>query len=262
MTRKPAPIRAHEAHSPAAAAFVRHDGRDPRRLRSFKVERGVSTHAEGSAIITMGRTKVLCTASVEDRVPGWLRGQGKGWVTAEYAMLPRATGDRTPRTSQTGGRSQEIQRLIGRSLRAVTNLKSFGERLITLDCDVLEADAGTRTAAINGAMIALHDAFVWLSNQNQLTAPPFTDSVAAVSVGMIDGHACLDLDYIEDSTAEVDMNVVMTGKGEFIELQGTGEKKTFNDAQMRELIRLAKRGIGRISAHQKKLLGGSGLLPE
>ena len=142
------------------------------------------------------------------------------------------------------------------------DLKSFGERLITLDCDVLEADAGTRTAAINGAMIALHDAFVWLSNQNQLTSPPFTDSVAAVSVGMIDGHACLDLDYIEDSSAEVDMNVVMTGKGEFIELQGTGEKKTFNDAQMRELIRLAKRGIARISAHQRRLLGGSGLLPE
>ncbi|MCE9627585.1 MAG: ribonuclease PH [Candidatus Eisenbacteria bacterium] len=262
MTRKPAPIRAHESKTPDAEVWKRHDGREQNRLRPFKVERGVSTYAEGSALISMGRTKVLCTASVEDRVPGWLRGQGKGWVTAEYAMLPRATGDRTPRSSQTGGRSQEIQRLIGRSLRAIVDMKAFGERLITLDCDVLEADAGTRTAAINGSMIALHDAFVWLSNQNQLAAPPFTDSVAAVSVGMIDGHACLDLDYIEDSSAEVDMNVVMTGKGEFIELQGTGEKKTFNDAQMRELIRLAKRGISRISAHQRRLLGGSGLLPE
>ena len=262
MTRKPAPIRAHESKAPETPDFQRPDGRAPHTLRPLRIERGVSSHAEGSALITMGRTKVLCTASVEDRVPGWLRGQGKGWVTAEYAMLPRATGDRTPRTSQTGGRSQEIQRLIGRSLRAVTDLAAFGERTITLDCDVLEADAGTRTAAINGALVALHDAFVWLSNRNQLTAPPLLDSVAAVSVGVVRGVACLDLDYAEDSNADVDMNVVMTGRGRFIELQGTGERSTFDDAQMRDLVRLAKRGITRIGTHHRKLLGGSGLLPE
>jgi ribonuclease PH len=262
VTRKPAAIREHEAKSPEAAAFARHDGRDPRSPRAFKVERGVSSHAEGSALVSMGRTRVLCTASVEDRVPGWLRNQGRGWVTAEYAMLPRATGDRTPRTSQTGGRAQEIQRLIGRSLRAVTDLAAFGERTITLDCDVLEADGGTRTAAINGAMVALHDAFVWLSNKNQLARSPFTDSVAAISVGLVQGHACLDLDYIEDSSADVDMNVVMTGKGRFIEVQGTGEKATFDDVEMRLLLKLARAGIKRVVTHHKKLLSGSGLLPE
>ena len=262
MTRKPAAIREHEAKAAAAPEFQRHDGRDPRSPRPFKVERGVSSHAEGSALVSMGRTRVLCTASVEDRVPGWLRNQGRGWVTAEYAMLPRATGERTPRTSQTGGRAQEIQRLIGRSLRAVTDLAAFGERTITLDCDVLEADGGTRTAAINGAMVALHDAFVWLSNQNHLARPPFTDSVAAISVGLVQGHACLDLDYVEDSAADVDMNVVMTGQGRFIEVQGTGERATFDDLQMRLLIRLARAGIKRVTNHQRKLLGGSGLLPE
>jgi ribonuclease PH len=210
----------------------------------------------------MGRTRVLCTASVEDRVPGWLRNQSRGWVTAEYGMLPRATGDRTPRSSQTGGRAQEIQRLIGRSLRAITDLTAFGERTITLDCDVLEADGGTRTAAINGAMVALHDAFVWLSNKNQLARSPFTDSVAAISVGLVQGHPCLDLDYIEDSAADVDMNVVMTGKGRFIEVQGTGEKATFDDVEMRLLLKLARAGIKRVTNFQRKLLAGSGLLPE
>ena len=168
-------------------------------------------HAEGSALIPMGRTRVLCTATVEDRVPGWMRDTGKGWVTAEYGMLPRATGTRTPRTSQTGGRAQEIQRLIGRSLRAVTDLTAFGERTITLDCDVLEADGGTRTAAINGALVALHDAFVTLSNRGALARAPLRDSVAAISVGLVEGVPCLDLDYGEDSRADVDMNVVMTG---------------------------------------------------
>ena len=262
MTRKPAAIREHEANAPAAAVFARHDGRDPRGLRPLKVERGVSSHAEGSAIVSLGRTRVLCTASVEDRVPGWLRSQGRGWVTAEYSMLPRATGERTPRTSQTGGRAQEIQRLIGRSMRAITDLGAFGERMITLDCDVLEADGGTRTAAINGAMVALHDAFVWLSNKNQLAHAPFTDSVAAISVGMVQGHACLDLDYVEDSTADVDMNVVMTGKGRFIEVQGTGERATFDDVEMRALLRLARAGIKRVTGYHRRLLGGSGLLPE
>ena len=262
MTRKPAAIRAHEAKAPEEKAFVRHDGRTPREMRGFKVRRGVASHAEGSAMVTMGRTRVLCTASVEDRVPGWLRGQQRGWVTAEYGMLPRATGERTPRSSQTGGRAQEIQRLIGRSLRAVTDLTAFGERTITLDCDVLEADGGTRTAAINGALVALHDAFVWLSNQNHLARPPLQDSVAAISVGLVQGHPCIDLDYVEDSGADVDMNVVMTGNGRFIEVQGTGERATFDEAEMRTPLRLARAGIKRVTGIQRKLLAGSGLLPE
>jgi ribonuclease PH len=262
VTRKPAAIREREARAPAPAAFLRHDGREPRESRPLRFERGVSAHAEGSALVTMGRTRVLCTATVEDRVPGWLRGQGKGWVTAEYAMLPRATGERTPRATQTGGRAQEIQRLIGRSLRAVTDLGAFGERTITLDCDVLQADGGTRTAAINGALVALHDAFVWLSNQNHLARPPLTDSVAAISVGLVQGHACMDLDYVEDSAADVDMNVVMTGRGRFIEVQGTGERTTFGDDDMRALLRFAKAGIRRVTSHHRRLLAGSGLLPE
>ncbi len=261
MTRKPQPTRDHEAAPADDAPFARHDGRRPGDPRPFRVERGVMTHAEGSALVHMGRTRVLCSASVEDRVPGWLRGSGKGWVTAEYGMLPRATGSRMPRTSQTGGRAQEIQRLIGRSLRAVTDLTAFGERTITLDCDVLEADGGTRTAAINGALVALHDAFVTLSNQGALKKPPLRDSVAAISVGVVRGVPCLDLDYVEDSGAEVDMNVVMTGRGRFIELQGTGEGATFGDDDLRALLRLAKSGVRRLTRAQVKLLGGSGLLP-
>ena len=262
MTRKPQPIRDNEAQVREPEAFARLDGRSPRQGRPFKVERGVMGHAEGSALVRMGRTRVLVTASVEERVPGWMRNTGKGWVTAEYAMLPRATGTRTPRTSQTGGRAQEIQRLIGRSLRAVTNLGAFGERTITVDCDVLEADGGTRTAAINGALVALHDAFVTLSNQGALKHAPFRDSVAAISVGMVKGVACLDLDYIEDSGADVDMNIVMTGSGRFVEVQGTGESATFSDAEMRDMMRVAKQGIRRIAAAQFKMLGGSGLMPE
>ena len=262
MTRKPQPIRDREAQAPAAEVFARHDGRTPRQPRPFRIERGVMSHAEGSALVRMGRTRVLCSASVEDRVPNWMRNTGKGWVTAEYGMLPRATGTRTPRTSQTGGRAQEIQRLIGRSLRAVTDMGAFGERTITLDCDVLEADGGTRTAAINGALVALHDAFVTLSNQNALARAPLRDCVSAISVGLVKGVACLDLDYVEDSAADVDMNVVMTGAGRFIEVQGTGESATFSDAELRDLLRLAKGGIRRIGQQQRKLLGGSGLLPE
>ncbi len=262
MTRKPAPVRASEAAPAAPAPFARHDGRAPRQMRAFKIERGVMSHAEGSALVHMGRTRVLVSASIEERVPGWMRNTGRGWVTAEYGMLPRATGTRTARTSQTGGRAQEIQRLIGRSLRAVTDLTAFGERTITLDCDVLEADGGTRTAAINGALVALHDAFVWLSNQQALAKPPLKDAVAAISVGVVKGVPCLDLDYVEDSSAEVDMNVVMTGGGRFIELQGTGEGATFGDADLRDLLRLAKSGVKRIVAQQHRMLGGSGLLPE
>jgi len=260
MTRKPQPIRASEAGAPAPVAFARPDGRTPRQSRPLHIERGVMSHAEGSALVRMGRTRVICTASVEDRVPGWLRGGGRGWVTAEYGMLPRATGDRMPRTAQTGGRAQEIQRLIGRSLRAVTDLSAFGERTITLDCDVLEADGGTRTAAINGALVALHDAFVTLSNRNALARAPLRDSVAAISVGVIRGVPCLDIDYAEDSTADVDMNVVTTGGGRFIEVQGTGESATFTDAELRALLRLARTGLRRVTQYQRRLLAGSGLL--
>jgi ribonuclease PH len=262
VTRKPQAIREREARAPEPPAFVRHDGRSPRDPRPLKIERGVIPHAEGSAIIRMGRTRVLCTASVEDKAPGWMRGTGRGWVTAEYGMLPRSTTERTPRTSQSGGRTQEIQRLIGRSLRAITDLAAFGERTIILDCDVLEADGGTRTAAIDGALIALHDAFVTLSNRSQLKGPPFLDTVAAISVGIVDGVPCVDLDYHEDASAHVDMNVVMTGRGRFVELQGTAEGATFGDAELKSLLRLARAGIRRVTAHQRKLLAGSGLLPE
>ena len=261
MTRKPPAIRAREALATPAAPDVRPDGRTPRQLRPLKFERGVLKHAEGSAMVSLGRTRVLCSATVEERAPGWLRGRSQGWVTAEYAMLPRATTERTPRSSQTGGRAQEIQRLIGRSLRAVTNLKSFGERTIILDCDVLEADGGTRTAAINGALVALHDAFVTLSNRGHLSGPPLRDALAAISVGIIAGTPRLDLDYAEDSTAQVDMNVVMTGSGRFVEVQGTGESVSFSEAELRALLRLARLGISRVVAAQRWLLGDSGLLP-
>ena len=260
MTRPPQAIR--ERPAPAAPEAVRPDRRKANQLRPFAIERAVLHHAEGSAIVTMGRTRVLCAASVEERVPPWLRGKGRGWVTAEYAMLPRSTSERTPRSSQTGGRAQEIQRLIGRSLRAITDLSTFGERLITVDCDVLEADGGTRTAAINGALVALHDAFVTLSNRGILTGPPFRDAVAAVSVGLVDGAPRLDLEYVEDAAAQVDMNVVMTGAGRYVEVQGTGESVSFSDAELKVLLRLARTGIRRIVQRQRRLLGGSGLLPE
>ena len=258
MTRPPKAIR---EQAPVADARQRPDGRGPRQLRPLKIERGVNPQAEGSALISMGRTRVLCTATVEDRVPNWMRNRGRGWVTAEYGMLPRSTGERTPRTSQTGGRAQEIQRLIGRSLRAVTDLPALGERQITLDCDVLQADGGTRTAAIDGALVALHDAFVSLSNRGALSGPPLRDTVAAISVGMVKGVPCLDLAYAEDAGAEVDMNVVMTGAGRFVELQGTGESSTFGNDDLRRLIALARAGIRRVVAAQHRLLGDSGLLP-
>ncbi len=261
MTRKPQPIREQESRPAEPVPLARSGGRSPRQPRPLKVERGVLPHAEGSALVHMGRTRVLCAATVEERIPNWMRGQGRGWVTAEYGMLPRATGQRTPRTSQIGGRAQEIQRLIGRSLRAVTDLTAFGERTIILDCDVLEADGGTRTAAINGALVALHDAFVTLSNRGRLAGPPLRDAVAAISVGIVAGVPCLDLDYAEDSQAQVDMNVVMTGAGRFVELQGTGETATFEMAELRALIALARLGIRRVVAAQRRLLSGSGLLP-
>ena len=256
MTRQPRAIREQESRAPESAPAPRHDGRLPTQARALKIERGVMPHAEGSAMVSMGRTRVICTASVDDRAPGWLRGQGKGWVTAEYGMLPRSTGERTPRTSAAGGRTQEIQRLIGRSLRAVSDLTVFGERTIVLDCDVLDADGGTRTAAVNGAFVALHDAFFALANRGALVAPPLRDTVAAVSVGRVNGECLLDLDYAEDSGAEVDLNVVMTGGGGFIELQGTGEHGTFSRAELGKLLALAVRGLKRIAAAQRRALGG------
>ena len=260
MTRPPEAIRRH-AERPEPPEFVRHDGRPARALRPLRLERGAISHAEGSALVSLGRTRVLCTATVEERVPPWRRGKGLGWVTAEYGMLPRSTTERTPRAVQAGGRTHEIQRLIGRSLRAVTDLTAFGERTVILDCDVLEADGGTRTAAVNGALVALHDAFVTLSNRGQLVGPPLSDVVAAVSVGLIDGVPCLDLDYAEDSRAQVDMNVVMTGGGRYVELQGTGESSSFSETDLRSLLRLARSGIRRVVTTQRRLMGDSGLIP-
>ena len=223
-------------------------------LRRVRIERAVSRHAEGSCLIRFGDTAVHCTASLEERVPPWLRGQGRGWVTAEYGMLPRATHERMRREASSGkqgGRTLEIQRLIGRSLRAVVNLEALGERLITVDCDVIQADGGTRTAAITGGWIALHDCVQWMKTRNMLTAEPLTDHVAAISCGIYKDTPVLDLDYDEDSTAETDANFVMTGSGGLVEIQGTAEKTPFTDEQFLDLLRLAKKGIGELVDLQK-----------
>jgi ribonuclease PH len=235
---------------PAAAAAapvqVRPDGRGPRVMRPLKIERGALPAAEGSALVTMGRTRVLCTATVEDRVPGWLRGKGGGWVTAEYGMLPRAThtrGDREAARGKQSGRTQEIQRLIGRSMRAVFDLKKLGERTIHLDCDVIQADGGTRTAAITGAFVAAQDAVNQLLASGKLTQSPIIDHVAAISVGIVDGTPLLDLEYTEDVSCDTDMNVVMTGAGNFVEVQGTAEGAAFSRKEMDALLALAEKGI-------------------
>ena len=235
---------------------MRNDGRSDGALRALKITRGAAPKAEGSALVEMGGTKVLCTATVEERVPPFLKGKQQGWVTAEYAMLPRSSHERIQRDHVRGGRALEISRLIGRSLRAVTDLRAFGERTILLDCDVLEADGGTRTAAINGSFVALHDAFFALANRGSLVAPPLLDTVAAVSVGRVGGSLLLDLDYSEDSAADVDFNVVQTGAGGFIEVQGTGERGTFSRRELTQLLSLAERGIKRIRKAQQKALGG------
>src|SRR5687767_5707261 len=234
--------------------MARLDGRAVDELRPVLLETGFVKHAEGSCLVRMGDTWVLCTASVEDGVPPFLRGQGQGWVTAEYGMLPRSTTTRT-RRSLGGGRQLEIQRLIGRSLRAVTNLKLVGERTITLDCDVLQADGGTRTAAITGACVALVQALEKLRAQELLPGWPVRELVAAISVGMIDGEARLDLPYVEDSTADVDMNVVMTASSRFVEIQGTAEAEPFDDAQLKGLLALARSGIQQLVAKQRTALG-------
>jgi len=224
-------------------------------LRAIILERGVAPYAEGSCLISFGATRVLCTASVEDGVPGWKRGSGEGWLTAEYAMLPRATRTRTSRErAQLGGRTQEIQRLIGRSVRAMLDDFKFGEFTIKLDCDVLVADGGTRTAAITGASVAIVDAFDWMVSHGKLPHTPVKRRVAAVSVGVIDGEARLDLDYEEDVRAEVDMNVVMSSEGKFVEVQGTGEHGTFDRRQLDELLELAIAGIRALDVAQTKAL--------
>jgi ribonuclease PH len=235
------------------------DGRAPHDLRPLKFTRNFLNHAEGSCLVQLGMTRVLCAATVEERVPGFLKGKGQGWVTAEYAMLPRSTTERVGRDAYRGGRSLEISRLIGRSLRAVTNLHAFGERTITVDCDVVEADGGTRTAAINGAFVALHDALYRIANSGGLHAPPLKDQVVAISVGKVAGDALLDLCYLEDSTAEADMNVVMTGSGHFVEVQGTAEQGTFTRTELGGFLRLAERGLKRVVKAQAKALGDTAL---
>lgn len=237
----------------------RSDGRQLEALRPIRIIRNYIKHAEGSVLIEMGDTKVICSASLEERVPPFLRNTGKGWVTAEYSMLPRSTNTRTPRESGRGsGRTFEIQRLIGRSLRSVTDLGGFGERTIWIDCDVIQADGGTRTASITGAYVALVDAFRKMLEREVIQKIPVRTPVAAVSVGKVDGKILLDLNYEEDSRAEVDMNVVMTGSGEFIEVQGTAENAVFSKEEMDALIRVAEKGIKKLTAFQKKSLEGEG----
>jgi ribonuclease PH len=238
---------------------MRPSGRLPNQLREVSLTRGVSKHAEGSCLVKFGDTHVLCTASLEERVPPWLKGGGKGWVTAEYGMLPRATGERMKREAASGkqsGRTQEIQRLIGRSLRAVVDMKALGERQISVDCDVIQADGGTRTAAITGSFIALADCIAWMTAREMLKATPLKDHVAAISCGVHNGVPVLDLDYAEDSTAGTDANFVMTGSGGIIEIQGTAEGEPFSEDTLRELLDLAKHGIGHLVDLQKKVLNG------
>ena len=235
------------------------DGRGPEVLRPVKISRNYMKHAEGSVLIEMGDTKVICSASIEERVPPFLRNTGRGWITAEYSMLPRSTHTRTSRDSLTGrgnGRAFEIQRLIGRSLRSVTDLAGFGEKTIWIDCDVIQADGGTRTASITGAYVALVDAFQKMVKKGLVEKVPVKNSVAAISVGRVDGRILLDLNYEEDSKAEVDMNVVMTGDGKFVEIQGTAEEASFTKKEMDELTKMAQKGIRELTKIQKRCLEG------
>ncbi|WAC65535.1 ribonuclease PH [Agrococcus sp. SL85] len=243
--------------------MARKDGRTPDELRQVTIERGWSEQAEGSALVSFGRTKVLCTASVLPSVPRWMAGKGKGWVTAEYAMLPRSTNERMDRESvkgRVGGRTHEISRLIGRSLRAVVDLKALGEVSIAVDCDVLQADGGTRTAAITGAYVALAEAIAWAQANGRIprSATPLIDSVAAVSVGVIDGEPMLDLAYVEDVRAGTDMNVVATGRGLFVEVQGTAEGAPFDRRELDALLDLALGGIATLTGIQGEALEGVG----
>ncbi|MFT5207623.1 MAG: ribonuclease PH [Candidatus Omnitrophota bacterium] len=233
------------------------DKRELNELRKLKLKLGVSRHAEGSCLITAGNTEVLCTASIDESVPRFLKGKGKGWVTAEYAMLPMSCNQRIPRDGSRGkanARSLEIQRLIGRALRSIVDMKALGERTIWLDCDVLQGDGGTRCAAITGAYIALHKACLGLKKKKLIDAWPLRDFVGAVSVGVVEGKPMLDLCYEEDSNADVDMNVIMTGDGRFVEIQGTAEKEPFDEKTMNQLLSLGKLGIKQLIAAQKKVL--------
>ncbi len=236
---------------------TRSAGRAADALRPVSIERHYTRHAEGSVLVAFGDTKVLCTASVEEKVPPHKRNSGEGWVTAEYGMLPRSTHTRSDREAARGkqsGRTQEIQRLIGRSLRSVFDLSALGERTISLDCDVIQADGGTRTAAITGAFVAAHDAVSWLLAQGRIPASPIRDFVAAISVGIVEGTPLLDLEYVEDSACDTDMNVVMTAAGGFVEVQGTAEGAPFTRAQMDRLLALAAKGIGELVALQRAVL--------
>ena len=233
---------------------MRPSRRQPEELRPVTLERGVVKYAEGSCFVKFGDTHVLVTATLEDRLPQWLKGQGRGWITAEYGMLPRATLERTRREASTGrqgGRTLEIQRLIGRSLRAVVDITALGERQITVDCDVIQADGGTRTAAITGAWVALHDCLGWMKMRNIIATDPLRDHVAAISCGIHNGVAVLDLDYAEDSEADTDANFVMTGTGHLVEVQGTAEKTPFSEEQLLSLLALARKGIAKLVDLQK-----------
>jgi ribonuclease PH len=236
----------------------RPSGRQPAALRPVEFICNISKHAEGSCIVKFGDTHVMCTATVEETVPGWMKNTGKGWITAEYGMLPRATDKRTDREAAKGrqtGRTQEIQRLIGRALRSIVDMQKMGERQVRLDCDVLQADGGTRTAAITGSYVALYQAFQYLQTIGLLKELPFRDSVSAISCGIYNGIPVLDLDYAEDSNAETDANFVMTGKGGIVEIQGTAEREPFTESQLQELIELAKAGCTELRAAQNKALG-------
>jgi ribonuclease PH len=237
---------------------ARPSGRAAQELRAVRLQRGYTRHAEGSVLVEFGETRVLCTVSVEERVPAFLRGRGVGWLTAEYGMLPRSTNTRSEREAARGrqsGRTQEIQRLIGRSLRSVTDMQKLGERTIQIDCDVIQADGGTRTAGITGAFVALYDAVMLLMQRGLITQSPMRDFIAAVSVGIYQGTPVLDLDYAEDSTCDTDMNVVMTGSGGFVEVQGTAEGEPFSQTQMDALMALAQGGIRALITKQKEALG-------
>lgn len=239
--------------------MTRHDGRAIEQLRTVKIDSNYLMHPEGSVLIEVGNTKVICTATIEDRVPGFLRGQGKGWITAEYSMLPRATADRTQRDASRGkinGRTMEIQRLIGRALRAIVDLEALGEKTVWIDCDVIQADGGTRTASITGAFVALTQALAQYNEAKPFAKFPIVDFLAATSVGIVDEiGAVLDLNYVEDVAATVDMNLVMTGTGRFVEIQGTGEEATFSRDELNSLLTLGEKGIIELIAIQKEVLG-------
>ena len=234
--------------------MTRNDGRALDALRPVSITLGAQAYAEGSVIIETGQTRVLCAVSVEDRVPQFLRGTGQGWVTAEYSMLPRSTLTRTPRSSSTGGRTREIQRLIGRSLRAVVDMEKLGARTLTVDCDVLQADGGTRTAAITGAYVALYQAVLGMLKRDDISAMPIKTAIAATSVGIVDGEVLLDLCYEEDFRAEVDFNLVMTDGGEFVEVQGTAEGKPFSRESLNSILTVAEKGIERLFQAQKEII--------